>query len=196
MISFQTVTGRRLDLEHPRPEDVDLRDITCGLARICRFTGQIRRFYSVAQHSLFVAALVEPRLRRAALAHDASEAYLNDLSRGLKHSDYLVGYRELESRWQDVINEALGTHVGPAHRQVLKAADDLAAVWERVVLRRDREWTVEVGLDEIRRCCDEGWVQSRYVEMADLVSRVPRSWTPLNPETVEVYFLLAWENAA
>jgi hypothetical protein len=63
----------------PKPDDIDVRVIACGLSKICRFTGQLRDFYSVAQHAMMVAELVDPHLRFATLHHDDSEAYLNDI---------------------------------------------------------------------------------------------------------------------
>jgi 5'-deoxynucleotidase YfbR-like HD superfamily hydrolase len=55
-----------------------------SLAYQCRFNGQTREFYSVAQHSLIVASLVPTDLRLAALLHDAAEAYLGDMVKPLK----------------------------------------------------------------------------------------------------------------
>lgn len=68
------------------------------------FSGASRRFYSVAEHSVWVSHLVEGRdLQRAALLHDASEAYVVDLPRPLKHLPELAGYRELERRVEEAI---------------------------------------------------------------------------------------------
>ena len=193
MISFRTVSGRRVDHEHPRPEDVDIRDIACGLSKICRFHGQLRRFYSVGQHSQFVAAIVPVRLQKPALVHDASEAYLNDLSRNLKHSKYLTGYRLLEERWRDAINVALGSFVpDPEDAKLIKVADDLAAVWERVVLRQDREWGSACDA-EIDLCVSEGWVKSDAAALHRLAWNVPPWWVPIDSyQTVERSFLDDW----
>ena len=84
-----TYTGRKFRLWDPDPEMIDLRDISAGLSKICRFAGQIDRFYSVAEHSLNVWRLCEPlnpdpNTQIACLLHDAAEAYIGDLPTPLK----------------------------------------------------------------------------------------------------------------
>ena len=53
-----TYLGNRFYPLEPRIDDVAIEDIAHGLAYQCRFNGQTSAFYSVAQHSLIVAALV------------------------------------------------------------------------------------------------------------------------------------------
>jgi len=79
-----TFSGNRFYPLEPRIDRVAIEDIAHGLAYQCRFNGQTREFYSVAQHSLIVASLVPPHLRLAALLHDAAEAYLGDMVKPLK----------------------------------------------------------------------------------------------------------------
>jgi 5'-deoxynucleotidase YfbR-like HD superfamily hydrolase len=79
-----TFSGNRFYPLEPRIDHVAIEDIAHGLAYQCRFNGQTREFYSVAQHSLIVASLVPPHLRLAALLHDAAEAYLGDMVKPLK----------------------------------------------------------------------------------------------------------------
>ncbi len=66
-------------------EMISLEDIARGLSNICRFGGQRKQFYSVAHHSMLVAVLAPNELRLYALLHDASEAYLGDVVKPLKH---------------------------------------------------------------------------------------------------------------
>ncbi len=193
MISFRLVNGRRIDLANPCCDDVDVAAIACGLSKICRFTGQLRDFYSVAQHAMMVAELVEPRLRFAALHHDDSEAFLNDLSRNLKHSDYLAGYRKLEERWSFVIEAALGIDLTPGERKQIKAADDLLAILERVVLRDRRIWNAEQHIDE---SLNDGFVSGheRRETIVRLAQRIPEEWLDfyfqtLSPDVAEKKFL-------
>ncbi len=53
-----------------------------------------REFYSLAQHSCIVAELVPEEHKLAALLHDATEAYLDDMTRPLKQ--WMPDYRGFE----------------------------------------------------------------------------------------------------
>lgn len=79
-----TFSGNRFYPLRPHIDQVAIEDIAHGLAYQCRFNGQTKTFYSIAQHSLIVASLVPPPLRLAALLHDAAEAYLGDMVKPLK----------------------------------------------------------------------------------------------------------------
>ncbi|WP_286747922.1 hypothetical protein [Roseivirga sp. UBA1976] len=88
-----------INILDPDPETIFLEDIVQGLIHTCRWNGQIKHFYSVAQHSLHVAGLVSiqnPEFALQALFHDASEAFMNDLSSPVK--ELLPEYKNLEER--------------------------------------------------------------------------------------------------
>lgn len=103
---IQTYTGLAFWPLDPRIEDFKLRDIAHALAHQCRWSGHCNTFFSVAEHSLHVAMLVPERLRKEALLHDASEAYLVDLPRPIKAM--LPDYAVMEER----INVALAERFG------------------------------------------------------------------------------------
>lgn len=59
-----------MDLVEPDATMICIADIAAGLARICRFNGQLSRHvvhYSVAQHSVIVSHILEPLGPAAAL---------------------------------------------------------------------------------------------------------------------------------
>jgi len=103
---IQTHSGACLFLGDPDPELISLQDIAHALSQVNRYTGHARFPYSVARHS--VACTVDAQdlgmsatVQRQALLHDATEAYLNDLSSPLKR--LLPEYKELEAIWQAAI---------------------------------------------------------------------------------------------
>src|ERR1035437_8999101 len=51
---IQTYSGRRFCPLSPNPDAIVLQDIAHSLAMQCRFNGHCKKFYSVAQHSVYV----------------------------------------------------------------------------------------------------------------------------------------------
>lgn len=93
---IRTAHGRKFDFAKFSPADIHIDDIAHALALQCRYNGQCSVFYSVAEHSSFVASMVPPEARLEALLHDAAEAYLGDVVSPLKA--LLPDYRMYEAR--------------------------------------------------------------------------------------------------
>jgi uncharacterized protein len=104
---LQTWSGRAFHVLDPKPAEVWVPDIAHALSQLCRYGGHTKRFYSVAEHCVHVSRAVPPIDALWALFHDASEAYLGDVVRPLKHAGPLVGYRDVEARVQAAICSAL-----------------------------------------------------------------------------------------
>lgn len=116
-----TSTGKHFDFADPQPEQIDIIDIANGLAKQCRFSGQCREFYSVAQHSVLVSRLVPSALAMEGLLHDATEAYCQDIPTPLK--DLLPDYRAIERRVQEVIDAKFGLKQTPERADSIYKAD-------------------------------------------------------------------------
>lgn len=138
-----TSRGRALELHDPRPEDVDLDEVGMALGNLCRYNGCVRRFYSVAEHSVLLSRWLAqwcpqvPQLRVAGLLHDAAEAYMGDLS------------------WP--MQGALFDGHGPS--------------WSSGAMARERYHSVQGGLE--RAICahldfDHVWLHVPEVRLADL----------------------------
>lgn len=82
--------GGAFNLAAPCADDVRIEDIARALSRLPRYTGHTFTPYFVAHHSVFVSSIVPPELRFEGLMHDATEAYIGDISSPLKR---LIGPR-------------------------------------------------------------------------------------------------------
>lgn len=188
-----THTGKRPDLLHPRIEDICLEDIAHALARIGRFTGHGDCFISVAQHCVHVSDLCPFDLKPWGLLHDATEAYLGDVSSPLKQAlrtgggrytnlrpsdidrdwpaplrEFASLYDALQDSWQDAISTRFSVPVANVKRWDIQSA---------MTERRDNG---PHGADEIDwfgagRICPEG------IE-PDWHPIIP--WTPARAEVV------------
>lgn len=100
-----TFSGKRFYPLDPAVEDISIMDIAHGLSNVCRYGGQCKEFYSVAQHSVLVSRVVSPENARWGLLHDASEAYIGDIIAPLKATPQYESYREVEANLMRAICE-------------------------------------------------------------------------------------------
>jgi len=104
--SILTISKREVNVFDPKPEMFDIEDIAHALSNICRFTGHIPVRYTVAQHSVLCANNIVKEYKLAALMHDASEAYLNDIAAPIK--DNLPDYIKLEDSLMKCLSDKFG----------------------------------------------------------------------------------------
>ena len=97
---IQTYSGRRFTPTNPNPDAIVIQDIAHALSMQCRFSGHVKRFYSVAQHSVLVSYICNFEDALWGLMHDATEAYLIDVPRPLKRSGKFDAYLEFEHKMQ------------------------------------------------------------------------------------------------
>ncbi|EDW8118154.1 HD family hydrolase [Salmonella enterica subsp. enterica serovar Sundsvall] len=133
MSYIQTLSGRKFNFINPTAADVDIEDIANALSNICRFSGHLPEFYSVAQHSVLASQIVPPEFAFEALLHDAAEAYCQDIPSPLKA--LLPDYRRIETRVDGLIREVFGlpSELSP----VVKYADLTMLATERRDLEID-----------------------------------------------------------
>ena len=139
--------GRRVELLHPTPEQVDFVEIAWALAGINRYGGHAEIPISVGQHTLIVFDAAPPELKPHALLHDAHEARLGDTTSPQKET-FQAAARELagpdgenllrqvrlllERRHDHAIWTAAGLPVPrAAERAALKVLDARALATER-----------------------------------------------------------------
>jgi hypothetical protein len=145
-----TRSGHYFDFVDLESNVVTLEDIAHGLSHVCRYAGQCPNFYSVAQHSVLVAQLLERcygitdrSVLRQGLLHDATEAFIGDVTSPLKR--LLPDYQALEARLHADLMRRFGlpAELDPA----VKLADLLAlGIEKRELWGNEDEWAVLGGL--------------------------------------------------
>lgn len=171
-----THRGDFVDPFQPKMNTYHIRDIAHALARICRWNGHCREFYSVAQHCcrMYDAApdSETPYLRRRVLLHDASEAYLTDLPTPIKKA--FPGYKTAEIALSLELYEFFGlAGVHPEYDGIVDRLDKVLAGVE----------AAQLGLRP------DLWIlnDADYALICRLAGDAPRCWTP---EEAERQFLL------
>ena len=106
MSYITTYLKKHIDPTNASADDIDIIDISHALSLLCRANGHFEHFYSVAQHSINCAKEAKARgyserVQLGCLLHDASEAYLSDVTRPIKAQ--LPKYLETEEKLQNTI---------------------------------------------------------------------------------------------
>lgn len=139
---IRTSSGKYLDIFNPDPNMIDIEDIAHSLAMQCRFNGHLKRFYSVAEHSIHTSTLVSEEHKLAALLHDASEAYLCDIPRPFKNR--LTGYYEIEDNLMKLIAKKFGFQY-PFHEDIKKADDEMLQYeWDKLMMSDDHTFILSI----------------------------------------------------
>ena len=142
--TIMLASGKLFDFLDPHGSDFDISDIAHGLAHVCRYAGQCRAFYSVAEHSMLVADTVG-EFAYEALLHDAAEAFIGDVTRPFKQ--LLPDYKRIEATIEDAMIERFG--LDRRSKDLVKHADlrVLAAEQAQVMAAGCADWAVEAGIE-------------------------------------------------
>ena len=147
MSCIKTYTGVMFDPLSPDTELIDIADIAHALSMLCRANGHFRSFYSVGQHSINCMREAKARgysekMQLACLLHDASEAYLSDVTRPVKKE--LPKYLEIEKPLQDAIwNKYLAEPLTREEYGCVFEIDDAVLYHEFAALMDARLWDEE-----------------------------------------------------
>ena len=138
-----TFKGEKFTPLAPDINQIHIEDIAHSLSLLCRANGHIDYFFSIAQHSINCANESKARghsarTQLACLIHDASEAYISDITRPVKL--YLTEYKEIEKRLQDVIYiKFLGTSLTEDEFIVMNQIDNEMLVTEFGTLMKTKK---------------------------------------------------------
>jgi hypothetical protein len=161
---IRTFTGKKLYWDSIGQHDYDIRDIAHALSMKCRWSGHVKKFFSVGQHSVMVSRLLPADHQMAGLLHDASEAYTPDFPSPLKWWLIERGFTTLQSLELE-LDVAIAKKFGsgwPRNPEVKKADLVMLATEHRDLMPPGRE----------------RW------HMADPLPLVLQSWTPARAEDI------------
>ena len=175
-----TVTGIHFYPLNPNPKDIDIEDIAHALSLICRANGHFRHFYSVAQHCIACAEEAiergySPEVILGCLLHDASEAYLCDVTRPVKK--HIPQYLQAEEKLQEVIwKRFIGRELTDAEKKLIfEIDDDILSMEFHLLMPEDLNEDYR-KLQSSYTCeyQDPQEVKSRFIQMATLDITVER----------------------
>lgn len=143
---IETASGLEFHINAP---EFRIEDIAHALSMQCRYTGHTRQFYSVAEHCMLVADLMERSGNGnpfEGLMHDAAEAYLSDIAAPWKV--LLPDYKILEKRIETPLRKFYGLPEDMS--PVVKEFDWIALFVEAYYLipSRAERWVSPDGLKE------------------------------------------------
>lgn len=153
MTWIATYTGKAFCYTQCHPQTICLADIVIALARMPRFLGHTPLFYSVAEHTYWVAQEVPPEHKLEALLHDASEAYMGDMPKPLKAM--MPEYSALEDEvsraiafafgatypWPDSVKEADLRMLETEHRDLMYNSPPWSECFGKPFKRRVKCWS-------------------------------------------------------
>jgi len=84
MTSILLSSGRRVDPFNLEGVVFSIEELIKPLAKICRYTGNTKGHFSVAEHEVHLINKVPAGLKRAAALHDLNEGVTNDLAHPYK----------------------------------------------------------------------------------------------------------------
>lgn len=122
-----TYTKLHFNPINPNPENIVIKDIAHALSLLCRGGGHFENFHSVASHCLECASEAKARnytsrVQLACLLHDASEAYLADITRPVKK--HLNTYSMIEEQLLQTIYNKYLDGLNPDEKVLVDEVDN------------------------------------------------------------------------
>lgn len=129
-----TYTKTSFNTFNPDEDKINIIDIAHALSMMTRANGHYPEFFSVGQHSIqcckeAMKRNYVPELALACLLHDASEAYLADITRPVKKN--MTMYLQIEEQLQNLIYSKYLDFVPQGEADILiKNIDDACLYYE------------------------------------------------------------------
>lgn len=156
----------------PKIEDIDIEDIAHALSLLCRANGHFKHFYSVGLHSLNCAYEAISRgypknVVLGCLIHDASEAYLADITRPVKK--HLSKYLEIEDVLQGMVFKKWIPDLTEEERKHIFEIDDAILYYEFLDLFNEKIFDFVPTLNSTPRFnfIDFSIVENEFLQLFD-----------------------------
>lgn len=141
---IRLLSGQMFDYNNPGADLVSIDDIAAALSKVCRFSGHLPYFYSVAQHAVNTSLIVDEEHAFTALMHDTAEAFTNDLPTPLKIA--IPIFKELEVKIEGAMSEQFGFQF-PLPPEVRHADLQMLQI-EKIHIKQDfSEWEILNGIE-------------------------------------------------
>jgi hypothetical protein len=169
---IRTASGGIINFHGPDPGQITLEDIARGLANVCRYSGQVRQFYSVAEHCIMVSRHAPLHLKPYALIHDAAEAYIGDVPRPVKL--LCPEYQAVEHRVEQAILKRFNIgQPSSGDLYIIKTLDNASLLLEASALKvgDSSQWLDVPGepLDDVVQCLSPEKAERAWLQAADLL---------------------------
>lgn len=159
----------------PKEKDILIEDIAHALSLMCRANGHFKEFYSVGQHCIYCC---EEAIKRgysytvalACLLHDASEAYLADITRPVKRN--LKNYLEIEEVLQNTIyKKYIGRELTKEEHKLISLVDDAMLYNEFIHYMNEKLPTTDTNLisNPAFEFIEFSKIENKYKELFDIL---------------------------
>lgn len=137
-----TYTKIQFNTFSPEIEKISIEDIAHALSMMTRANGHFPEFFSVGQHCIqcckeALARNYVPQLALACLLHDASEAYIADITRPVKK--HMTMYLQIEEQLQNMIYEKYLGYIPEGEDEILIQNIDDACLYHEFKYYMDEE---------------------------------------------------------
>lgn len=130
-------SGEFYSYVNPEQNKWTIGDIALSLSNLCRYSGQVAKFYSIAQHSYLVSYAVDQKYALDGLLHDGVEAFMVDVPTPLK--SLLPDYKVLEAKHEAEMFGRFGLQY-PMNEAVHKADRELLCAEVRDMKAAHPHW--------------------------------------------------------
>lgn len=177
--SIKLVSGHYISLKNPDPDLIFMEDISSGVSNISRYSGQldVEHWYSVAEHLLNCFDVAKElgytkEQQRHVLMHDATEAYLGDMSKPLKRM--MPMFKWFEGKMEKAIEARFNLDF-KRHHDAIKFIDNALLLAERFAIYGDDgvEWQDQDSIYTVK-------IEPRFLKPMDIKVEFLEAWESVN----------------